>query len=43
MCSGMQVHYEPLNMCLPPPCGDYYFFDYNANTKRCELVGSCAA
>lgn len=37
-CSGMEVHYDPLNLCLPPPCSDYYFFEYDATTKSCKLV-----
>ena len=31
------MHYDPLNMCLPPPCGEYYFFDYDPPNKRCKL------
>jgi len=40
MCGGMQVHYEPLNLCLPPACDDYYFFEYDASTKSCVLSSS---
>lgn len=37
LCSGMQVHYDPLNLCLRPPCEDYYFFDYDDTKKVCDL------
>lgn len=37
LCTGMQVHYDPLNLCLRPPCEDYYFFDYDAEHKVCTL------
>ena len=37
LCTGMQVHYDPLNMCLRPPCEDYYFFDYDETQKVCKL------
>lgn len=36
-CAGMQVFYASLNLCLDPPCSDYYFFTFNSETKRCEL------
>jgi hypothetical protein len=37
LCSGMQVHYEPLNSCMAPACGDYYFFTYDASHSMCKL------
>jgi hypothetical protein len=37
-CKGMEVHYDPLNLCLPPPCADYYFFETDEETRTCKLV-----
>jgi hypothetical protein len=39
-CSGMQVHLASLNICLDPPCSDYFLFDYDASTKECRLAVS---
>lgn len=38
MCDGMEVHYDQLNICLPPPCSDYYFFELDESSKQCKLV-----
>lgn len=38
ICEGMEVHYDPLNICLPPPCAEYYFFEHDASSKQCKLV-----
>eukprot|EP00164_Ancoracysta_twista_P005452 GFYU01007473.1.p1 GENE.GFYU01007473.1~~GFYU01007473.1.p1 ORF type:complete len:535 (-),score=115.37 GFYU01007473.1:126-1730(-) len=37
-CHGLQSLYEPMNVCLDPPCHDYYFQQVNPETKYCELT-----
>jgi hypothetical protein len=39
-CQGMQVHYWPLNVCLEPPCDDYYLFQYHPDSHTCSLSSS---
>jgi hypothetical protein len=37
-CKGMQVHYDKLRTCLPPSCGDYYFFEVDpTDPSMCRL------
>ncbi len=37
-CVGMQVRYNPLNVCTDPPCADYFFFELDRSTLQCQLV-----
>jgi hypothetical protein len=36
-CSGEEQYYRPLNTCVPPNCADYIFFDYNSESRSCQL------
>jgi len=37
VCAGMQSAYKQYNVCLNPPCEDYYMFVFDDETKSCKL------
>jgi hypothetical protein len=36
-CVGMQTRSPQFNICLDPPCADYFFFSLDDATKTCYL------
>jgi len=39
-CFGMQTIDATRNVCMPPPCEDYYFFTLDESTQECSLVST---
>jgi hypothetical protein len=39
-CVGGETYYEPLNVCLPPECGEFFFQQLDDSTRTCVWSSS---